>query len=230
MGFDRNFARRRAVFILLALWCAAGLAGGAAAAPAPADKAALTATLTYKKVFRGSAPEFVEIRVTESGSGTWDVRQLADDADPQPLEVSPALAQKMFELAAQLNHFRNVEIDVRRKIANLGEKTFRYESGSEAHEVKFNYTTHPAAAQLQLIFEGLARQQEHLQKLMHAMRFDRLGVQKALLGFEADFDRRIIPEPQRFLPVLQQLADDSRYVEISRQRARALMEKIKTSR
>lgn len=225
----RQLARRLARLGFAGLAVATALALCGTAAAAGADGRAASATITYKKVFVGSAPEFVEIRVTESGAGTWDVRQLSDDADPQPLQVSPVLAQKMFELAAQMNHFRGVELDVRRKIANLGEKTFRYESGSESHEVKFNYTLHPAASQLQMIFEGLARQQEHLQKLMHAMRFDRLGVQKALLNFEADFDRKVIPEPQRFLPVLQQLADDSRYVEISRQRARALIEKIKAA-
>ena len=49
-----------------------------------------------------------------------------------------------------------------RKIANLGEKTFRWESGAEVHETKFNYTLNSAASQLMQIFEGLARQQEQV--------------------------------------------------------------------
>ena len=66
----------------------------------------------------------------------------------------------MFELASQMNNFQNQDLDVHRKIANLGEKTFRWEQGSEAHEATFNYTLNTPATQLLQIFEGLARQQE----------------------------------------------------------------------
>jgi hypothetical protein len=62
------------------------------------------------------------------------------------------------------------------------------------------------------------------------MRYDRLGVNQALLNFEMDLDRKVIPEPERLLPALEQLAADARYVDIARQRARMLIERIKASR
>jgi hypothetical protein len=185
------------------------------------------ATITYRKVFKGSSPEFIEVKVSENGGNSYDLRLLSEDPDPQPFEVSPALRAKIFELAGQLRNFKGAQLDVKRRIANLGEKTFVYQRGSESNEAKFNYTTDQAASQLQLIFEGLARQQEHLRTLLHRMRYDRLGVNNALLSFEADFDRHIIPEPERLIPTLEQLAGDSRYVDIARQRARNLIERIK---
>jgi len=78
---------------------------------------------------------------------------------------------------------------VHRKIANLGEKTFRWERAAETHEVKFNYTLNSAASQLLQIFEGLARQQELLSLLERRMRYDRLGINDALLQFETDLNR-----------------------------------------
>jgi len=140
------------------------------------------------------------------------------------------LREKIFELAAQLNYFRDLQLDLRRRVANLGEKTFRYERGAEFHEVSFNYTINAAANQLMQIFEGLARQQEHLVKLQRRMRYDRLGVNEALLQFEADLNRKILPEPERLLPVLEQIANDPRVVEIARQRARVLAERIRNPR
>jgi hypothetical protein len=187
------------------------------------------AALTYRKVFKGSSPEFLEIRVSLSGC-TYDIRPLSEAADPQPFEVSAELVQRMFSLAAQLHNFRDAHLDIRKRIANLGEKTFRYERGNETYETRFNYTTHPAANELMQLFEGLGRQQDHLQTLTHRMRFDRLGVNSALLNFEADFDRKIIPEPERLLPALEQLAADPRFVEIARQRARGLIGRIKAAR
>jgi hypothetical protein len=186
------------------------------------------AKLTFRRVFKSSSPEFIEISVREdSDQATYEIRQLDDDPGSSPFEVSTALRAKMFELAAQLNLFKGQDLDVHRKIANLGEKTFRWEQGGVVHEATFNYTLNSSAAQLLQIFEGLARQQELLMLLERRMKYDRLGINDALLEFESDFNRRLIPEPQRALPTLDQIAADARFVEIGRQRARALAERIR---
>lgn len=209
--------------LLAATFVPAALAGSADTAPA-------RASVTYRKVFKSSYPEFVEIKIFESGSGTYDIRQLDEEASPQPFEVSPALAQKIFALAAELHHFQNVSLDIHRRIANLGQKTFRYEKAEEAYEVSFNYTIDSAATQLLQIFEGLARQETDLSNLERAMRYDRLGVNDALLHLEADFKNKVFPEPERMLPALDQLASDDHYLDIARQRARALAERIRNPR
>jgi hypothetical protein len=59
------------------------------------------------------------------------------------------------------------------------------------------------------------------------MRFDRLGVNEAVQRIEADYNRKVFTEPDRLLPVLDQLAADTQYLDIARQRARTLAEKIR---
>ena len=137
--------------------------------------------------------------------------------------------QKIFELAASLKNFDLPNIDIQKKIANLGQKTFRYEHDSEAHELTFNYTLNPTAAQLLQIFEGLARQQTDLAELVRRVRYDRLGVNDAIRQFESDFDHRVLPEPEHFLAVLDQIAGDSHFIDIARARARALAQRIRDS-
>ena len=209
-------------FILLI--AAASMAAHAAlAAPDPGG-----AKLTFRRVFKGSSPEFIEIAVREdSDAAAYEIRQLDEDPGSMPFEVSATWRAKMFDLAAQLKHFQGQDLDVHRKIANLGEKTFRWESGSEVHETKFNYTLNSAAAQLLQIFEGLSRQQENVDLITRRMKYDRLGINDALLQFESDMNRSLLPEPQRVLPMLDQIAADSRFVEIARQRARSLAERIR---
>jgi hypothetical protein len=186
------------------------------------------ATLSYRRVFKSSAPEFIEIKINESSDAAiFDIRQLDDEASPKTFNVSATLRAKIFELGTQLNYFKNLDLDVHRRIANLGEKTFRYEKGGESHEVKFNYTLNATATQLMQIFEGLARQQEHLTILERRMKYDRLGVNDALLQFESDFNKKLLPEPQLALPALDQISNDTRFVDIARQRARALAERIR---
>jgi len=201
--------------------------------PRPATVAATTpsasgAKITFRRIFKGSTPEFIELSIQQNADdATYEIRQLDADAGASIFQVSSVLRAKMFDLAGQLNHFQGQDLDVHRKIANLGEKTFRWEQAGEHHEAKFNYTLNSAASQLLQIFEGLARQQEHVVLLQRRMRYDRLGINDALLQFETDYNRSLLPEPQRVLPMLDQIAGDSRFVDIARQRARNLAERIR---
>lgn len=219
----------------LALLCAM-----ASAAPGAANGAILSRAMNvggagaadeswvvYRKVFKGSTPEFAEIRISRDGNCTFDIRQLSEDADPRQFAVSDPIRAKIFSLAADLHEFQGVDLDVHRKIANLGEKTFVFQSGSVMHEAKFNYTTNPSATQLYDIFEGLTRQQDHVVTLERRMRYDRLGIPAALTDLDGDLGHKMIPEPDALLPVLDEISGDSRIVEIARTKARAMAARIR---
>ncbi len=213
--------RVRLVTRLLLLICLVA-AAGAFAFPTNSS------TFTYRRIFKSSTPEFIEIKIKDdTDTGSYEIRQLDEDPGATPFEISNSLRTKMFQLINQLNDFRGLDLDVHRKIANLGEKTFRWEQGAEAYEVKFNYTVNPAATQLLQICEGLARQQELIDLLQRRMKYDRLGVDDALLQLETDLSKGVLPEPKRVLPLLDQIAADSRFVEIARQKARAMAESIR---
>jgi hypothetical protein len=213
------FSRRLCLFLL----CVAPFAVAATASPAGN-------WFTYRRVFKSSVPEFIEIRIQETSSAaTYEIRQLDEDAGSSPFEIGPVLRTKIFELVSDLHHFKGLDLDVHRKIANLGEKTFRWDAGTESSQVKFNYTLNSAATQLLQICEGLARQQELIELLQRRIKYDRLGVNDALLQFENDLSKAVLPEPERALPLLDQIAGDPRFVEIARQRSRALAERIRHS-
>src|SRR5579864_2970591 len=195
----------------------------------PGLRAADGATISYRRIFKGSNPEFIEIKIGEDGSAAYDIRQLTEDPDPQPFQVSATVRAKIFELASELHDFTGLDLDVHRKIADLGQKTFRYEKGGEAHETHYNYTLDRTAMQLALVFEGLFQQQRDLITLEQKLKYDRLGVNDALHQFEQDLGQHTIPEPERLLPVLDRIAADSRVVEVARQLSRALAERIRTS-
>jgi len=208
------------------IFCMA-LAAFAAALPVIATGGAV---IIYRKVFKGSVPESVEIIIGESGKCTYDIRQLAEDPKPQEFEVGQPIRDKIFSLAKELNNFRNLDLDVHRKIANLGAKTFRYEKDGAASEVTYNYTVNTPASQLQQIFEGLSYQQDHMQTLQRTLKYDRLGLYDALGYLEADLENGVIPEPEHLLPVLEQIANDTHVIEIARSRARAITTRIRNAK
>lgn len=196
---------------------------------APFLRAADGATITYRRVFKGSTPEFIEIKIGENGSASYDIRQLSEDPDAQPFQVGDAVRTRIFELVGELHNFDGVDLDVHRRIADLGEKTLRYQKNGEVHEAHYNYTLNRSASQLALIFEGLFQQQRDLTLLEQRLKYDRLGVNDALHQFEDDLGQRTLPEPERLLPVLDRIAADSRVVEVARQLSRALAERIRAS-
>jgi len=186
-----------------------------------------TAKITFRRVFQGSSPEYIELVIWDDAkTATYEIRQMEEDPGSAPFEVGDAVRTKIFGLTAQLHNFQGQDLDVHRKIANLGEKTFRWEQGGVSHETKFNYTLNPAAAQLLQIFEGLARQQEHYELITRRMKYDRLGIYDALLQFESDLNRGLLPEPQRLVPLLEQIANDPKIVDVARKRAQSLTGRI----
>jgi hypothetical protein len=211
-------ARRRFLcFALLLLAC------GSVAAANPSG-----GVFTYRRIFKSSVPEFIEIKIPQNGEqSTVEIRQLDDEPGASPFEIGAPLRSKVFELIGQLGYFKGLDLDVHRKIANLGAKTFEWNNGPELYTVTFNYTLNSAAIQLLQICEGLAREQELLELLQRRAKYDRLGVNDALMQFENDLNKGILPEPARALPLLDQIAADSRFVEIARQRARSLAERIR---
>jgi hypothetical protein len=197
------------------------------AVPAVADVPADSPNITYRKIFKSSYPEYVEIKVSQNGAATYDIRQLDEASEPVAFEINPPLVQHIFDLAAKLHNFQGVDLDLHRRIANLGEKTFLYTKGGESHEVKFNYTLDESATQLLNIFEGLARQESDLSNLRRVMRYDHLGVNDALVQIETDYNNKVFPEPERLLPALDQVSADDKFIDIARQRARVLASRIR---
>jgi hypothetical protein len=235
-------AYRRGILPLVVLLCgfaslkahavASGRSVQATKASTAANRASTSnsdATITFRKVFKSSYPEFVEIKLRQNGMGTYDIRQLDDDANPQPFELNAPVAQKIFDLAAKLHNFQGVDLEVHRRVANLGDKTFRYENDGESHEVAFNYTLDATANQLLNIFEGLSRQESDLSDLQRTMRYDRLGVNDTVIQIAMDYDSKLLPDPEKFLLLLDQLAADEKFVDVARERARTLASRIRAS-
>ena len=193
----------------------------AASAQSPAGSAG--ATVTFLKIFKDSSPEYVKIQVSQNGACTYDIRQLDDTPQPQPFTVSPALAAKIFSLAAELDDFNGITLEVRRRVANLGEKTFFYEKDGVTHQVSFNFTNNDKANDLLDIFEGLSLEDQYVAQIRRTMRYDPLGLDNVLARLQRDIAARLIPEPAALVPLLKQIAANSSFLDIARQRARVII-------
>jgi len=173
----------------------------------------------YSKSFPGSVPAYVSVEVRKDGSAVY--KEAADDEEPVSFQVAPDDVTLVFSLADKLDHFKH-PVESGLKVANMGQKTFRYQDGADKSEVQFNFSLDENAKLLLDWFERVTESQQLYFGLERSVKFDRLGVNKSLLQLEAAYDRKRLISPERFLPLLDRVAKNDSYLHMARERAAAL--------
>ena len=191
----------------------------------PVTMPASEGRIVFTKSFPGSVPEYVEISVETSGKAIY--KEAVDDTNPITLQLAPADKDAIFALANKLDHFaRPLESNL--KVAFMGKKTFRYE-GDAPHEAQFNYSMDPDAQALLDWFERIAESERGYIELERSVKYDKLGVQNALILVQATRDQKRLVAPQQFLPLLDRVAKNESYMHMARERAASFADEIRAA-
>ncbi|HEU0140179.1 MAG TPA: hypothetical protein VFQ79_10725 [Bryobacteraceae bacterium] len=182
--------------------------------------------ITYSKSFPGSVPPYVEISVDKNGMAVY--KESADDESPLKFRLTEAEASEVFALAAKLDHFRR-PLESGLKVAKMGKKSFRYEDGNVKNEVHFNFSQDLDARTLTDWFERMTETEQQFINLQRTTRFDKLGVNQALIQLQAAHERKRLVAPEQFLPLLERIVKNDTYMHMSRERAAGLAEAFRAS-
>lgn len=200
------------IFASLVVLCVAGVC-----APGP--------KLWFSRSFPGSAPAYLEITLDRSGSGQY---KESPDENPLLFQLGASEVSDIFAIAERLAWFtRPLESPL--KVANMGMKTFRFEDGARRSEVKFNYSEDPDARLLLDWFERIAETEQNRITLEQTAKYDKLGVNRALLQLQASLERKRLVAPDQMLPMLDRIAKNETYLHMARLRAADLAEAIRSS-
>jgi hypothetical protein len=191
---------------------------------AGALSAADSPRLSFTKAFPGSTPAYVEINIEKSGDAEY--KEELKDENPLKFKLSDAEATAMFGLAEKLDHFAGA-LDSGLKVAFMGKKTFRWEGEGGPHEASFNYSENLDAKALLDWFERISETERGLIDLERAVRFDKLGVNDSILRIEATRDQKRLVAQEQFLPLLDRVVKNEKYLHMARTRAAALTESIR---
>jgi len=177
--------------------------------------------MILKKEFPGSKPAYTEIQLESDGRVQY--MEAADDEQPVKFKLSANEVQTLFLLSDKLAHFtRPLESGL--KVARVGDKTFTWIKGEERHEVKFNYTLDADGQMLLDWFERMCESAYYRLDLEKTVRFDRIGVNQALLKLEAAWDRKRLLAVDQYIPLLERVAKNDSYLNMARDRANKLLE------
>lgn len=183
--------------------------------------------LVFSKSFPGSSPAFVEITLDHAGNATY--KDAVDDDQPMRFQLAETDTNDIFTLADKLGRF-NHALEAPVKVAFMGMKTFRFENGAEKHEVKFNYSEDLDAQAILDWFERISETEQHVIDLERAAKYDKLGVNQAVLLVQIAFEHKRLVAAQQFLPMLDRVAKNETYMHMARERAAGLAEAIRASR
>src|SRR5207244_10742279 len=121
--------------------------------------------------------------------GAAEYKEAPDDERPLKLQLTAAEAAEMFALADKLDHFKH-PLESPLKVAKMGMKTFRFENSSEKSEVSFNFSEDLDARALADWFERISETGQSYWTLERSVKYDKLGVNTALLQFNISFDKK----------------------------------------
>jgi hypothetical protein len=183
--------------------------------------------LVFSKSFPGSVPAYVEITVDRGGNATY--KEAVDDDQPMKFQVAESDTSEIFALADKLGRF-NHPLEAPVKVAFMGMKTFRFENGADKHEVKFNYSEDPDAQALLDWFERISETEQHVINLERAAKYDKLGVNQAVLLVQIAFEHKRLVAAQQLLPMLDRVAKNETYMHMARERAAGLADAIRASK
>lgn len=189
--------------------------------------AADAATITFLKTFPGSKPEYVEITLKADGEAVY--KEAVDDERPQPFKLHEEETKTVFLLAEKLDYFKR-QLESGLPVARMGDKTLRWQQGTQHHEAKFNYSTDLDAQTMQDWFERMSESVNLLFDLERTAKFEPLGVNQSLLRLEAAYDKKRLLGFEMYYPLLNRVIKNDKYLNMARERATRLLENLQAAR
>jgi hypothetical protein len=205
---------------LILVLTATGLAPGVRAQAA-------TAKVSFTKSFPGSVPAWFSITIDQTGAAEY--REDPKDDSPLTFHLSDGDTGQIFELAGKLDYFKR-KLESPAKVARMGDKTLHYEKGGESGETTFNYTEDLDGRAITDWFERISETERHLIELERVVKYDKLGVNDAILQLEITLDKKRLVAPEQFLPMLNRVIKNESFMHQARQRAANLVDQIRNSK
>ena len=183
--------------------------------------------LWFSKSFPGSTPAYVEISLEPNGAAQY--KEAPDDPLPIKMQLDEADCKAMFDLADKLDRFKR-PLESPLKVAKMGMKTFRFEDGASKTETQFNFSEDLDARALLEWFERLSETGQLYINLEKSVKYDKLGVNRAILLMESSLERKRLVSAATFLPLLDRVAKNDSYMNMARTRAAAIADVIRAAK
>lgn len=178
---------------------------------------------------------WIEIEFGADGKGEFRFRKKEDGQLREPminkLEVSSALIVQINALLAELNFLDSSENYQHKKdFSHLGTVTIEIARDGKQRKVSFNYTENLAMTKLANLFRNLATQENRVFEIEAVRQNDPISTPAQLRFLDSELKSKSIADPERLIPLLQDLKTDESVPLIARNHAERLLKEIKKNK
>jgi hypothetical protein len=170
-----------------------------------------------------------EIKFDGKGRGRFRfVRKENNEEIVINLTVSAAVLSRIQTILDDLN-FLNSSEDYQHKkdFSHLGKMTITYAHNGKERTVSFNYTDNSSMNHLSEIFRDLVTQETRIFEMETVLSNDPISMPAQLRLLESELKSKRIADPQRFVPMLQNLKLDESVPLIARNHSERLLQGIR---
>lgn len=194
-----------------------------------------TATGTvYRYLFENDrfTTPYQEIEFDASGKGQFRFRkkesgQLGEEI-VNSLALSPAIVRQAQALFDELQFLDSTEdYQFKKDFSHLGKMTITYARSGKSRTVSFNYTANQAMSRLVELFRNIATQETRIFELETVRANDPISTPAQLRMLEIELRAKHLADPERFMPILEELKQDESVPLIARNHAERLMQAIR---
>jgi hypothetical protein len=217
-----GFLRRRFIISIVLISAGVPLASAQVASNGAAQ-------VTFTLDFPQSDPPHYAISVDSAGHANFECTVKAekegeDESYHAEFEVSHVTLNHIFQLAKQARFFEGKIDSGNRKLAFTGDKILSYQDGQKSLTQRFNYSNLEPVRDLTALFQNMEEMLDYGRKLVYLHKYQKLGLDEELKRMEEQARRSELTETQVVAPVLQEIVDDPSVMNVSRARARELID------
>jgi hypothetical protein len=188
-------------------------------------------TFTYCHDHNRGPYEVQCIQLAADAQGEIKLKRRDAEVVSRPLQLSPAGRERFLSVLAATNYLESPEtFESGRKVADLGPKRLTIELPSGKREGTFNFSIRRDIVNLSAFFENLISQEAMAFDMSNAMQFDRLSIPKRLDQVESELKANRIADPERLIPMLEQIEADQKLMNYARNQAGKIRKQIQTNR
>ena len=169
---------------------------------------------------------YLAVNLREDGVATYEIRRLDQPPDPQPLQASPRLRERIFAALAEANFLRDSDFS-RTSDKMTGGVRLTYEAGHEYNQAGFSAPPTSALTDLTRLFRQILTQIEFRSRLARALDQDVYELPLVLRDLDQALTQGALAEPAEFVPALERVLHSQNTYEEEQALARKILDKIR---
>jgi hypothetical protein len=195
-----------------------------------ADGSSDTAAVRYHYLFENErfTTPLQEVEFNGSGRGKFRFIRKGGDEIVNKLEISAALLSQIQAIFDSLNFIdSNEEYQHKKDFSHLGKMTITMSRNGRERTASFNYTDNQAMSQLVEIFRNITIQETRVFEIETVRSTDPISTPTQMRLLENELKSKHIADPQRIVPLLNEIKMDEAVPLIARNHAERLLQMIK---